>query len=198
MSDEVPGQAPAPPAASPPAVDPPLAPPVDAAAPDPAKAQEPAAPVIPDKYEFKLAEGRNLDAGLVDAITPVLKELGITQENASKLVAVYDKYGEAFEAAQEKQFKDFMEETTKANRDSIKKEWGNEHDANLTIAQRGIARFLSDAGKQKLEDSALGNDPEFLKMFLTVGKMIQEDRPPPAGTATGRKPTEAVLYPSMQ
>jgi len=195
MADESPiettGTAPAIPGASPPVATPeaPLA-----AAP----AAEAAKPVIPEKYEFKLAEGRALDQGLIDAVTPLLKELGATQENAAKLVEAYDKYGQSFEAAQEKQFQDFMAQTTKDNIAAMRKEWGADYDANLAVASRGIARFLSDAGKTKLENSGLGNDPEFMRAFYQAGKMIQEDRPPVNGQPTGRKSTESVLYPSMQ
>lgn len=165
------GTAPATPGASPPET--PLAtPPADAAAPAVAK------PVIPEKYEFKLAEGRNLDAGLVDAVAPIFKEIGMTQDQATKLVESFDKYGQVFEAAQEKQFQEFMQKTANDNIAAAKKMWGADYVANLSVAQRGIARFLSDAGKKKLEDSGLGNDPEFLKAFYQAGKMIQEDQPP--------------------
>lgn len=143
-----------------------------------AKPAEVAAPVIPDKYEFKLGEGRELDSGLIDAVSPVLKELGLTQDQASKLVDAYDKYGQTFEAKQETDFKEFMAQTAKDNIAAIKKEWGNDFQANLAIAQRGLARFLSPTGKKALDDSGLGNNPEFLKAFYQAGKMIQEDTPP--------------------
>lgn len=179
-----PGQAPANPGTS--------ADPTKAAAP-----QEPAKPIVPEKYEFKLAEGRALDEGLMSNMTPLFKEFGLTQEMASKLVDAYDKYGVEFEKTQEKQFQDFMADLTKKNLEAIRKEWGADYEGNLNVAQRGIGRFLSDAAKKKLEDSGLGNDPEFLKAFLQIGKMVQEDRPPngqsPAGT---RRPLGEILYPS--
>lgn len=194
MADAVPNAEPTGTAPATPGASPPVTPPEASAAPAPAAA----APVIPEKYEFKLPEGRVLDAGLIDAVTPLFKEFGLTQESAGKLVEAYDKYGQAFEAAQEKQFQDFMAETAKNNLAAIRKEWGPDTDANIAIAQRGIARFLSDAGKKKLEDSGLGNDPEFLKAFYQAGKMIQEDRPPVGGKPNGRKPTEEVFYGSVQ
>lgn len=190
MSDASPsdlGTAPATPGASP-----------TVTAPESPPASPVAAPVIPDKYEFKLGEGRELDAGLVEAVAPLFKEFGLTQESAAKLVETYDKYGQKFEAAQEKQFQDFMAQTSKENLAAIKKEWGADYEPNLNVAQRGLARFMSDAGKKKLEDAGLGNDPEILKAFMQAGKMIQEDRPPVNGQPSGRKSTESVLYPNMQ
>ena len=61
--------------------------------PEPAKAAEPGkepakpddAPVVPDKYEFKAPEGYEVDQKFLDDATPVLKELGLTQEQANKL-----------------------------------------------------------------------------------------------------------------
>lgn len=143
----------------------------------------PVAPVIPDKYEFKLSEGRQLDAGLIDAVSPLFKEFNLTQEAASKLVETYDKYGQAWEAQQEKEFQDFIKKADSDNIAAMKKEWGFEYDKKLGVAQKAIARFLGDAGKKKLADSGLGNDPEFMKAFYQAGLMIQEDTPPANVTA---------------
>lgn len=202
MTDAVPseptGQAPATPGASAPETPPQEgslltgAPPADAKpAAEPAKQAEPSADVIPEKYEFKAADGVELDTELLEAIAPTFKELGLTQEKATKLVdgfnAISSKLYEAREAKAESDFKEFMSTTAKNNIAAIRKEWGNEFDGNLAIAQRGIARFLSDAGKKKLEDSGLGNDPEFVKAFYQAGKMIQEDQPP-HGKPNGSKP----------
>lgn len=151
-------------------------------------AAEPAKPVIPDKYEFKLGEGRTIEPAFADAVTPLFKEMGLTQEQVGKLVGTYDQFGAAAEVAQEKAFTEFMAKTAKDNLAAMQKEWGADFNPNLAIAQRGIARFLSDAGKKKLEDSGLGNDPEFLKAFYQAGKMIQEDQPP-SGVPMSTKPS---------
>lgn len=198
MSDATPtpeptGQAPATPGAS--APEPPQAqegtlltgsPPVTAEpAADPAKPAEPVAPVIPDKYEFKAPEGMELDTELLDAIAPTFKELGLTQDNAAKLVdsfnTIMPKLAAAREAKAEADFIESMAVASKNNIAAIKKEWGNQFDTNMPIAQRGIARFMSAEGKKILEDTGLGNHPEFIKAFYQAGKMIQEDQPPLAG-----------------
>lgn len=136
-----------------------------------------AAPVIPDKYEFKLPEGQFIDEGLVTAITPILKELSMTQEGASKLVGAVSAFAVADENAKQAKFESDFKQWEADNLAAAKKMWGNDYDANLAISQSAIARFLSNDGKVKLKNSGLGNDPEFLKAFYQVGKMIQEDRP---------------------
>lgn len=201
MTDAVPseptGQAPATPGASPPET--PQAqegtiltgnPPVDAAKPaiDPAKPAEPAAPVIPDKYEFKPLDGMELDVELLDGMTPVLKKLGMTQESASELVdgfnEVVGKLNVAREAKAEADFKAFMADKAKEHRAAMQKEWGNNYAANEAISQRGFARFLGKEGAQLLEETGLGNHPLLVKAFYQAGKMIQEDTPPANVTPT--------------
>lgn len=198
---ETTGQAPANPGESIPAANPPSATPQANAAPQSFPDTKPAdiAPAIPDKYEFKAPEGVELDTELLEQVSPVFKKIGLTQENAAELVNGFNeinlKLSQAREAAEEKAFNEFMAETAKANEAAIKKEWGNDYTANLAIAQRGIARFLSNDGKAKLDRVGLGNDPEFMKAFYQAGKMIQEDIPPVNGTPTNGKPTFAqALY----
>jgi len=177
------GTAPATPGASP-SETPSVTPPATAAV----------APSVPDKYEFTLADNRVIDAKFAEAISPIFKEAGLSQELAAKLVSTYDKFGVDAETAREKEFQEFVQKTTQDNVAAMKKEWGANYQANLAVAQRGIARFLSEAGKKKLEDSGLGNDPEFMKAFYQAGKMIQEDQPP-SGAPLHVKPatfTEAL------
>lgn len=179
----------------------------DPAKADPAKAEppkaDPAKPVVPEKYDFstaKLPEGITLAPELVDAVSPLLKEFGLTQEQATKLVeahaAALAKVTATAEQQSEADFKQYMQDTAKANVEAIRKEWGHEHEANLKIAQRGIARFVDAEGKRLLDETGLGNHPSFLKAFLAAGKMIQEDTPPPNGQPSGRKPSAEVLYPN--
>lgn len=174
---------------------------------DPAKpADKPAEiapPVIPDKYDFtalKLPEGIALNDDIVKAVEPVFKKYGLTQEAANELVTAH---GEALakaeataEATRETEFKDWMKTNAENNVKAIEKEWGHEFAGNLKVAQRGLARVFGPEGKALLDETGLGSHPEFLKAFLAVGKMIQEDTPPIGGQPNGRKPTTAVLYPN--
>lgn len=43
-------------------------------------------PAVPDKYEFTAPEGLTLDPAAIEAATPVLRELRLTQDQAQKLV----------------------------------------------------------------------------------------------------------------
>jgi hypothetical protein len=153
-------------------------------------------PVVPEKYEFKVPDGMQIDSAVTEALTPAFKELGLTQEQVNKLVEPYNKAMLAAEAKRDSDFQDWMKTNAQNYEKSIRKEWGNEFDANLKVAQRGLARVFGPEGKKLLDETGLGSHPEFLKAFHTVGKMIQEDQPPAGGQPSGRKPLESVLYPS--
>lgn len=175
--------------------------PSDPAKPEGDKPTEVAKPVIPDKYDFaalKLPEGITLHPDLVGAVEPLFKKYGLTQEAASELVEAHGnalaKVAQAEEAKRDTDFKDWMKTNAEQNIASIKKEWGHDHDGNLKVAQRGLSRVFDSEGIKLLDETGLGNHPAFLKAFLAVGKMIQEDIPPIGGTPAGRKSNEEVFY----
>ena len=171
--------------------------PAKAAAPAADPAKTPAAPVAPEKYDFtavKLPKGIELDSKLIDAVSPVFKTHKVSQEVASALIETHANYLAAAEVKREADFQEFMKTTVTNYQAQIRKEWGAEHDANVVIAQKGMARVFSADAKKLLDDTGLGNHPELLKAFFQVGKMVSEDKPPAAGTPAGRKSNEAVFY----
>jgi hypothetical protein len=52
------------------------------------KAEAAPTPVVPESYELVAPDGVTLDAASVEAATPVFKELGLTNEQANKLVPI--------------------------------------------------------------------------------------------------------------
>lgn len=144
---------------------------------------------------MKLPDGVQLDTALLDAVTPVFKELGISQENASKLVDAHAKHIAAVETKREADFKAWMATTVTNYQAELKKEWGASYDGNLVIAQRGLARLADAEMKKLLDDTGLGSHPKFVKAFYEVGRMVSEDKPPNgANPPTPRKATAEVLY----
>lgn len=154
----------------------------------------PAKPVIPEKYEFKAPDGMELNQPLLDAVGPVFKDLGLSQDQASKLFDTYNAATQAAEAASEKAFVESMAQRTKEYQATVRKDWGANYEVNLATAQRGLARVMSNDAKAILDETGLGNHPEFLKAFLAVGKMVSEDTPPVNGAPNGRKSNADVFY----
>lgn len=178
------------------------APPADPAAKPPGDAAKPADPaatvVLPEKYTLPVAEGGKGIDGLSDALSPVFRELNLTQEQVNKIGEAYNKFGAEFtkanEAKEKADFDTWMSEQAKTNTDAIRKEWGTEFDGNLKVAQRAIGRFAPPELKSLLDETGMGNHPAFLKAFLQIGKMIQEDTPPTGQQPATRKSNEDVFY----
>lgn len=202
--------APAQPAATPPA-QPAAAPAQPAAAPPapilgadnnaPAQPAAAAAKVVPEKYELKAPEGQSLDALSLDAFTPVFKELGLTQEQAQKLVDTqFNATAKALERNQKEMGDQIAAETAawaKASRDD-KEFGGTNFEANAKIANKALAAFGSPELRQVLIESGYANHPAFVRLFWTIGQKLAESAAPTGGTPPAQKTTpERVLYPSM-
>lgn len=187
-----------------------------AAAPDPtilgadpnapaAKPAEPAAPaakpVIPEKYEFKAPEGQTLDALQLDAYTPLFKELGLTQEQAQRLVDKQFELAPKLADGWQKQVAEQIAAETaawaKASRED--KEFGGANfETNAKIANKALAAFGTPELRQVLVESGYANHPAFVRLFWTIGQKLSESTPPANGaTPTAKSTPERVLYPSM-
>lgn len=151
--------------------------------------KEPEKPVVPEKYEFKLPEGSEL-APMLDAFTPTFKKLGLTQEGAGELLAVYRQQQDAQREATLKAW----ESEAKAD-----KELGPKLQENVAIAAKAIAKFFSPEFKGFLDASGLGNHPEMIRGLLAIGRQISEDKPPSPGTPPASKDAKSLYtHPTSQ
>jgi hypothetical protein len=187
-------------------------PPADPAKPaaEPAPAA-PATPVIPEKYDFKalkLPDGVKLDEPLLKDMEPVFKELGLTQENASKLVEMHAKTMAAVEMKKEADFVQYMADKVKGNEAALRKELGPRYQETIDLRDKALGKLTNPengfmtADERKefltmLEDTALLTMPTFVKMMSRIGKMVSEDTPPATHVAASRKSLDERLYPNM-
>ena len=158
------------------------------------KAQEAKAKAgeVPEKYEFTVPEGMTLDQGLVDKISPVLKELKITQEGAQKLANVYAEQKKADADAQAASFKQFLQDSY----DETVKELGANYKDQLAYVAKVRDRFLSEETQEMLDASGLSNNKAFILDLIKLGKLISEDKTPPGQSAipAGEKSAAQTLY----
>ncbi len=129
----------------------------------------------PGEYgEFSIPEGTELDKSAMEAFTPVAKELGLTQDQAQKLVDVYSKADADSQAALTEQV------------DALHQSWIQEvkDDADLggvkfdeTIAT--ARTFMNGYGDKELTDvmneTGLGNHPAVVRLFYKLGRSMAED-----------------------
>ena len=75
---------------------------------------------------------------------------------------------------------------------------GDAYAENVGIAKRGIDSFGTPKLVEVLEQTGLGSHPEFIRLFIRIGKTIKEDDPGGTGGAGGEELTGAqILYPDL-
>jgi hypothetical protein len=150
----------------------------------------PAAVAVPDKYEIKAPEGMTIDPVTLEAVTPVFKELGLSQEGAQKLV---DAYAPQVSAMLQKQ-QDEAIQTYQSIKDEWKaetvKELGVNGDKELALAAKAINQFGDDSLRKMLDDTGLGNNIHAVKFFIKVGKAFSSDSFPDPASQKGHALTE--------
>lgn len=169
--------------------------------PDPAPAEPPAAAedktalgpkdgepaAVPEAYDIKAPEGRDFDQEAFDAVAPELKDAGLTNDQAQKLVDAYaGKVLPLLEARTAKQ----AEEASQLATATLKADWlaeakkdeeigGAKWDETIHIAAAVFDKVGLEASnpfRQILEDSGLGNHPDALRFMRRLGTMLGEDK----------------------
>jgi len=170
---------------------------------DEKKAETPAAPVVPEKYELKAPEGVKLDAAQLEAYAAEAKGLGLTQDQAQKLVdrdakrdaANFAANTTAYEQASAAKIKKLSETSWLAELQADKEVGGEKFTESAETAKRFIAKFGSQKLKDFFNSTGFGNEPELFRAFVKAGKAMKDDviiSPP--GPATGARSAAQVLY----
>lgn len=172
-------------------------------------------PKAPEAYTaFVAPEGVTLDPKAIEAATPIFKELGLTQDQAQKLVNLQaQREADAAKAP-------------KATYDTLRQTWRSEVQADKDIAgysvdgKSGIDAVKVDIGRalntldpklasdfrQAMDLTGAGDNPAFVKAFWKLSQSVVEGRPvsgrgpsPLGQKAPGAKPPSAAqaLYPGL-
>lgn len=131
-------------------------------------------PEKPEGYQIerpKLPDGMKWDEGFEKVALPAAHQLGLTPKQLNGLMQMYAAYqGEQFKGAALNR----QQERT-SSEEALRQEFGPQYDARLTQAQR-VARFLGPEFVQVLNETGVGNRPEFVKAFAKLGAMMGEDQ----------------------
>ncbi|WPA90694.1 peptidase [Providencia zhijiangensis] len=127
----------------------------------------------PEKYEFTAGKDQELDKEAVAAFEPVARELGLSNEQAQKIV---DVYGSTIMPQLVKQQADAWQKqvTDWAETVSADKE-GLSSTESIGNAQKALDQFGSPELKSYLVETGLGNHPELVRVFSKIGKAMSED-----------------------
>ena len=169
------------------------------------------APVVPEKYEFKAPEGYEIDAKFIEQATPVLKELGLTNDQAQKLVNLQIEREKALTEGPYKLY----EETRNGWRNEVFKDPalgnGTELRGEVKTAINDTLKLLDpkvEAGlRQAMDLTGAGDNPAFVRAMYEFSKLVVREGSSVAGKGPstlgqrqpGAKPTSAAnaLYPNL-
>lgn len=134
------------------------------------------APQVPESYEFNLGEGLTITDEQKAAFTTIAKEAKLTQGQADSLLKMHSEiinsYMHEAEAAIEKNIAECEKQglTTKEN---------------LGYAKAAVDMFGGSEAMQALIDTGAINHPAVCKLFVTIGQLISEDKPPDTHIGSG-------------
>ena len=128
-------------------------------------------PEKPEDYKF---DDVKLDDKVKEGITAFkakAKEFGLTQKQFESLLG----YELAAFQEQTAKAKKAQQDTVNAGIEELKKEWGNNFDANVKLAQKTMQSIFPSRFGKFLEDSGLGNHPEMVRAMVALSKAVSED-----------------------
>ena len=171
----------------------------------------------PEAYaDFKLPDGYTLDKAVVDEATPIFKELGLTQDQAQKLVDFHTKQlisaakaPEDTYSAMRTDWRAKIEADPEIKGASLDGKTGTEAvkiAIGRTLAAIGDVGLIADF-KQAMDLTGAGDNPAFIKAMwklsslVTEGKSVKGTGPSPHGQvdpAKAKPQTGAhALYPNL-
>lgn len=146
--------------------------------------------------EFTLPEGVELDAAALEVYTPAFKELGLTQEQAQKLVDLRAKEVQAAAESQSDAFAQLLE-TWKTETTNDKELGGDRFEKNLGVATEAINKFGTPELRTLLDETGVGNHVEMFRFMVKVGQLTKEDVPGAPGRQTSPEASRVeLLYPN--
>jgi len=142
--------------------------------------------VIPEKYDLKLPDGSRLDADHLDSISSLAKEKKLSNEEAQAILERDHAVLSAFEDRQRQEAEVMKDEWAKSAQ-SDKEYGGEKYKESIALARRVLNQFGSNALKEQLNSSGLGNHPELIRLMVRIGKeisagslVVSRENPPPA------------------
>ena len=151
----------------------------------------------PETYaDFTVPEGMEINKPLLDAVQPALKEAGLSQIQAQKLMDAYSGQLQAESKAASDSYAQTQKDWVKEAKGD-KEIGGDKFDESIGSAKRAIDKFGTPKLVEVLDQTGLGNHPEFIRLLTRVGKLIAEDDPGgSAGPGGSEKTAAEILYPN--
>jgi len=150
------------------------------------------------EYEdFNTPDGVELDKDALAEFVPLVKEMGLSQEHAQSLIDLQLKFSQQVVEDQAKAWSDLKSQWTKAAESDP--EYGKgAYDASVLTARKAMREVGTPELQKALEETGMGNHPEFIRFFYRVGKAIGEDSLSFGGAGKGTPKTAAErMFPNQ-
>ncbi len=128
--------------------------------------QKTGCPENPEGYEIAVPEemAGMRDEGIESAIKQIAYDQGVSKQAFESIVkGYYDKINADMQAGRN------------AGEKALKEEFGDKYDEQVGIAQRFCKEACSQEFRDLLEASGLGNNPVFVKEFISLGRKTMAD-----------------------
>ncbi|HEK0003269.1 TPA: hypothetical protein SMN85_003600 [Pseudomonas aeruginosa] len=159
-------------------------------------------PAVPDAYKFESLPGYDFSAEAQAEWSGVFKELGLTQEQASKLVEMDAKRQASGAQASEQAAIEYRNQQVSKWESELKQDaafGGANFEANVGIAQKALADYGTPELTAMLKESGLGSHPEVVRFFHRVGQQLAEGKLHRTTTEmSSRKSNAEVFYGSKE
>lgn len=151
-------------------------------------------PVVPEKYDLKLADGAKLDPAYIESFSAFAKERKMTQEQAQEYLNREASAVDTYAQKQEKEF-EALKSTWIEEIKSDSELGGEQFAKNVELAKRALEKFGTQKFIQDLDATGYGNHPELVRIFSRIGKLIAEDKMvTPGANSGGQKSYEDIFY----
>jgi hypothetical protein len=160
--------------------------------------------VVPEAYELTVSDGFELDAAAIEAATPVFQELGLSNDQAQKLIPIAEQFAQSITDRLNQQIIGAVTAERAAWLEEAKSDaeiGGDKWDGTLVTAAKALDTLGFTKGspfRNLLNESGLGNHPEMIRAFAKVGRALSEDNDfiRSGQVATGARTAAETLYPS--
>jgi hypothetical protein len=159
-------------------------------------AEKAKAEAVPEKYEFKVPEGMTLDQSLVDKVSPIFKDMKLSQANAQKLVDFYAEDQKAKVEAGQAELEKFRSEALKETEEAIK----SDRKGNMAYLTKARNTLFSKDSIELIKAAGLDNCKSIIMDLIAFGKTISEDKLVDGKTqvANEDKPPAQRIYPGLK
>lgn len=150
----------------------------------------------PETYEdFVAPEGVELDADLVGELKALAKDMDLSQAGAQKVTDLGLKLAAKWGEEQANRVAE-MQAAWKSEAEADKEIGGDALPANLAVAKKALDTYGSPELAALLNESRLGDHPEFIRLMHRVGKTLSEDTPVTTGNAAPAARDARGFYPN--